>query len=310
METVTPISDPNVDEIIETATSLYFSTLADVDPSRTVEVETDGYPLLYYRVTDPEVASWDDFRAKRETVFSPETFDSLFQFQHTENDEGLYLAPAQEGNSWNVKTYITSERVNDAEYNLTFDLFETSFDPPARVDFLPEIITGKLLYQDGLWRLHLDSTEFFDFMTDYVIVKTDEQRTQLESMRSNYTIAEAIELQKAQEQEAKEQTMALNAERFDETHWTMSYGQTNGTSFQAIFHKDGTFDYSHLGSEYSYGSTYRYDGEALYIHRYDFSVGGFIGEEIKYTWDGRAFVSEYEYEMMVGTDHFSLWPID
>ena len=287
-ETVAPISDPNVDEIIETAASLYFSTLTDVDPSQTVEVETDGYSLLYYRVADPEVTSWDDFRAKRETVFTSETFDSLFQFQYTETDEGLYFAPTQEGNGWLVKTYITYEKINDTEYQLTFDLFETSFDPPARVDFIPENITGKLLYQDGLWRVHLDNTAFFDFMTDYVIVKTDEQRDELEALRSNYTMTEAMELQAAKEREAKEREMAL----------------------QALFHKDGTFDVSHLGSEYTYGSTYRYDGEALYIHRYDFSGEGFSGEEIKYTWDGTAFVSEYEYEMMVGSDHFRIWQND
>lgn len=306
-ETVAPIPAPNVAEIMEQASILYFSTLTDVDVSQTVEIDNNGYQLQYYKVTDPEVKSWGDFRAKRESVFTHDTFDSLFQFQYTEYENGLYFAPTQEGNGWNVKTYITYDKTNDTEYHLTFDLFELSFDPPARVDFLPENITGKLLYQDGHWKLQLDSTDFFKLMTDYVIVETNEQRNELDTLRSNYTITEAMELQAKREQEAKEHEMAINAERFDETHWMMQYGQTNGTAFQAIFHKDGTFDVSHLGSEYSYGGTYRYDGEALYIHRYDFSAESFSGEEIKYTWDGEAFVSEYEYEMMVGFDHFRIW---
>lgn len=302
------VPEPQLEAILDDALDFYFGWWAGtaLDENRSLVADADGFSCRYYRYSDPEVTGWADFRDKGERLFVPETFDALFRCAYQESDGGLYFALTEEGNSWDTKAYITAERVSDTEYALVFELFEMSFDPPARVDFAPERATGSLLYRDGAWKLQLDSPEVWLLIYDYELVETDAQREELERMRSNHTVSEAMQELSDRNREAE---ISHSSDQFAETEWMLVYGQTNGTAMRALFHADGTFEVSHLGSDYAPGGTWRYDGERLYIPRYDFSAGSFSGEEIAYTWDGTCYVSELEYDMMVGRDHFRVNPI-
>lgn len=73
---------------------------------------------------------------------------------------------------------------------------------------------------------------------------------------------------------------------FDETYWVWTTGETLGSRYVVLFHKDGTMEYCHANTQ-GYGVTgYSYDNDLLTVN----------GAE--YRWDGEYFVSTEKLESL------------
>ena len=92
-------------------------------------------------------------------------------------------------------------------------------------------------------------------------------------------------------------------ELFDETYWNMSFGQTLGTTFDALFHKDGTFTARSYGSGDYDDGTYTYRDGVLTI---DFWC---VESDCAFVGGSDGFISTKKYPMQVGEDYYSISPI-
>lgn len=93
-------------------------------------------------------------------------------------------------------------------------------------------------------------------------------------------------------------------ELFNETFWHLTFGQTLGTNFDALFHKDGTFTARSYGSGSYDDGTYTYDKGILTINFWCQGAGNvFEGDE-------NGFVSRDKHKMQVGEDYLHIYPIE
>ena len=93
------------------------------------------------------------------------------------------------------------------------------------------------------------------------------------------------------------------AELFDETFWSFGFGQTLGSNFDALFHKNGTFTARSYGSGIYDDGTYTYQDGILTINFW------FTGSGCVFEGDANGFVSRKKYEMQVGEDYYTISPI-
>ncbi len=87
---------------------------------------------------------------------------------------------------------------------------------------------------------------------------------------------------------------------FNGTKWNLSFGQTMGTNYYAIFKSNGKIIAYGLGGGVSTGK-YRINGEYLYI-----TLSGW--DNIKFELDEDGFRSTKKYEMMVGENYYTITP--
>ena len=93
-------------------------------------------------------------------------------------------------------------------------------------------------------------------------------------------------------------------ERFDETFWCLQLGQTLGATFDALFHKDGTFTARCHGSGLLDDGTYTFENGTLTI---DFWRSG---SDCVFHENENGFISDQKYEMQVGEDYYYITPIE
>lgn len=93
-------------------------------------------------------------------------------------------------------------------------------------------------------------------------------------------------------------------ELFDETYWSMAFGETVGTHYYARFSADGAFVAYCMGSgEYKNG-TYTYKNGTLEISM-DLGYSGCLST-IQYCWDEKEFISVEKFPMQVGEDFYRI----
>lgn len=90
---------------------------------------------------------------------------------------------------------------------------------------------------------------------------------------------------------------------FNETFWSFRFGQTLGSAFDALFHKDGTFTARNYGSGRYDDGTYTYQNGVLTINFW------FTGSGCSFEGDASGFVSSQKHEMQVGEDYYTITPI-
>lgn len=92
---------------------------------------------------------------------------------------------------------------------------------------------------------------------------------------------------------------------FDETYWTMCFGQSLGFNYSAKFSADGTFSARSMGSGAYKDGTYEFHDGYLTIY-FDISGFGYESETEFYSSDGKEFKSVEKYGMQVGEDYYTI----
>ena len=91
---------------------------------------------------------------------------------------------------------------------------------------------------------------------------------------------------------------------FDESYWTFHFGQTLGSTFDALFHKDGSFTARSYGSGTYDDGTYTYNNGTLTINFW------FTGSGCEFDGNADGFASRQKYPMQVGDDYYTIIPIE
>lgn len=89
---------------------------------------------------------------------------------------------------------------------------------------------------------------------------------------------------------------------FNETFWSLGFGQTLGTNFVALFHKNGTFTARSYGSGDYDDGTYTYQNGILTINFW------LTGNGCVFEGDASGFVSRRQYEVQVGEKYYTISP--
>lgn len=92
---------------------------------------------------------------------------------------------------------------------------------------------------------------------------------------------------------------------FDETYWSMCFGQSLGFNYSAKFSADGTFSARSMGSGAYKDGTYEFHDGYLTIY-FDISGFGYESETEFYSSDGKEFKSVEKYGMQVGEDYYTI----
>lgn len=153
----------------------------------------------------------------------------------------------------------------------------------------------------------------FDFdnsLSDTVSTATDTLRSELNELLSygdceyapEYT--NQIVIDKLNSEGVSEESPSSQQDNlFDETFWGFSFGQTLGSNFDALFHKNGTFTARSYGSGSYDDGTYSYQNGILTINFW------FTGNGCVFEGDASGFVSRKKYAMQVGEDYYRITPI-